>query len=87
MNAEVKHVAGKHIVIADALFRCPLDHFPADKNIDEAVSAYVDAVETPWPISSTRLDILRAATVHDAELQQVIHYICNGRPHVEPTHL
>ena len=51
------------------------------------MSAYVDAVESSWPVSSTRLYVLRAATVHDAELQQVIHYICNGWPRVVPTHL
>ena len=86
-NAEVKHVPGKHIVIANALSRSPLDHSPADKDIDEAVSTRVVAVEASRPISSTRLDFLRAATIHDAELQQVIKYVCSGRPHMIPSHL
>ena len=86
-NAEVKHVPGKHIFIADALSRSPLDHSPSDKGIGEAVSAYTDAVEASWPISSTRLDVRRAATVHDAELQQVINYVCNGCSYVVPSHL
>ena len=86
-NAEVKHVPGKHIVIANALSRSPLDHSPADKDIDEAVSTHVVAVEASRPISSTRLDFLRAATIHDAELQQVIKYVCSGWPHMIPSHL
>ena len=51
------------------------------------MSAYTDAVEASWPISSTRLDVRRAATVHDAELQQVINYVCNGCSYVVPSHL
>ena len=86
-NAEVKDVPGKHIAIADALSRSPLDHSPSDKGIGEAVSAYTDAVEASWSISSARLDVLKAATVHEAELQQVINYVCNSWPHVVPSHL
>ena len=86
-NADVRHVLGKSLVIADALSRSPLDHSPADKDIEETVSEYVDAVEASWPISSTCLDVLRAAIVHDAELQQVMNYVCNGWPNAVPAHL
>ena len=36
LNAEVKHVPGKHIVIADALSGSPVGHSPADKDIDHS---------------------------------------------------
>ncbi|KAK7102680.1 hypothetical protein V1264_020867 [Littorina saxatilis] len=79
-NAKVQHVPGKNLVIADALSRSPLTVTKEDKDLSEVVSAYVDFVEESWPIAESRLDVLRAATVHDAELQQVIQYVCNGWP-------
>jgi hypothetical protein len=32
------------------------------------------------PVTETRMEKLRAATVHDPDLQQVISYILNGWP-------
>lgn len=86
-NADVKHVPGKNLVIADALSRKPLQHTVADQELKEVVQEYVDAVHDSWPITSNRLDRLRAATIQDRDLQQVIHYVYNGWPAAVPTHL
>ncbi|GAB1610332.1 uncharacterized protein K02A2.6-like, partial [Argonauta hians] len=87
-NFNVVHIPGKELVIADALSRSPAPRAPAEASeTEEAVSAFVDGVESSWPIATTRLDQLRAATVHDPKLQKVIGYVLNGWPSDVPTEL
>ncbi|KAL8586722.1 hypothetical protein ACOMHN_038708 [Nucella lapillus] len=86
-NADVIHVPGKQIVIADALSRNPVPHAAEDEEKAETVTAYVNNVESCWPVTQQRMDRLRAATVHDPELQQVIEYVLNGWPRTPPVNL
>lgn len=79
-NFEVRHVPGKELVIADALSRKPVPHSSEDEALCDEVTSYVDSVMTSKPVTPKRLEALRAATVHDPELQQVINYTLNGWP-------
>ncbi|KAK7107196.1 hypothetical protein V1264_015153 [Littorina saxatilis] len=79
-NFAVRHVPGKELVIADALSRKPVPHSSEDEELSDEVTAYVDSVMTSKPVTSRRMDALRAATVHDPELQKVISYTLNGWP-------
>ena len=79
-NADVCHVPGKEIVIADALFRSSVPHTAEDEEVAEVVTAYVDVVMDNQQITPRRIEALQSATVHDPELQQVISYILNGWP-------
>jgi hypothetical protein len=79
-NFEVRHVPGKELVIADALSRSPVPHSPEDEELSDEVTAYVDSVMTSKPVTTRRMEALRAATVHDPELQKVINYTLNGWP-------
>ena len=79
-NIEIRHVPGKENIVADALSRSPVPHSDSERELCEEVTAYVDVVTSSWPVTSRRLQELRAATVHDADLQQVINYILNGWP-------
>ena len=81
-NFNVVHIPGKELVIADALSRSPVPLEPGSSETEEVVSAHVDAVESNWPLAPTRLDQLRAATVHDPKLQKVMGYVLNGWPTV-----
>ena len=83
-NAEVKHAPGKHIVM---LMRFPEVHLTTLQLIRTLTRPCRRTSMLLRHRGSASLDILRAATVHDAELQQVINYVCSGWPHVVPTHL
>lgn len=74
-------------MIADALSRNPVPHASDDKDVLEAVAAFVDGVESHWPLTLQRLQLLHSATVHDPELQQVIEYVLNGWPSRSPANL
>lgn len=88
-NSKVTHKPGKQLVIADALSRSPVAHTMKEVERESEVQEYVDAVQACWPVSSTRLDVIRQAAVHDADIQQVMDYVLNGwpNPHAVPSHL
>lgn len=79
-NMDVVHVPGKQIVIADALSRSPVPHTEDDEKKVEAVTAHAKAVKSSVSITPQKLELFRAATVHDPELQQVMDYMLNGWP-------
>ena len=85
-NTEPVHVPGKEIVIADALSRNPVPYTIND-GLSEAVTGYVDGIESNWSVSTNRLELLRSSTVYDSELQQVIGYVVNGWPYMCPDNL
>jgi hypothetical protein len=57
-NADVVHVPGKQLVIADALSRSPLPHSEVDDADAEEVEAHVDLIQTTRPITDRRLQAL-----------------------------
>ena len=84
-NASVHHVPGKELVIADALSRHPRPD--TESELSEEVTAHVDTVMSSQQISTRRMDSLKAATVHDKELQRVADYILNGWPQTVPENM
>ena len=86
-NFTVRHVPGKELVIADALSRNPAPRRADEAELSEQVTSHVDAVVSNLPITTARMDALRAATVHDPDLQQVIGYILSGWPNQVAGHL
>ena len=79
-NAHVMHLPGKSIVIADTLSRHLLPHTVEDMELELDVTSYMEGVESHFHLTSRKLDHLRAETVHDTQLQQVISYVLNGWP-------
>lgn len=49
-------------------------------DLTSEIEAYEDAVRTAWPISPTKLDVVKKQTQQDAELQIVKHYVTTGWP-------
>lgn len=44
------------------------------------IQAYEEAAHKAWPISPTKLDLIKQQTLLDAELQMVQHYVMTGWP-------
>ena len=86
-NAQVKHVPGKQLVIADALSRSPIPHDDEATKQTEETEMYVDAVQSHWQVSMGRQAKLKTATSEDATLQQLTHFILHGWPKQMPQHL
>ena len=79
-NPDVIHVPGKSLVIADALSRHPLPHTNSDEAATEDITEHVEAIQALWPVSASRLDVIKAATIADEELMQVHQFIKFGWP-------
>ena len=81
-NATVSHKPDKKLVIANALLRNPIPHSQSDLEAEAEVKAYVDAVQTTWPVTNSRLNIIKQSAVHDPEMQQneILDYVLNGWP-------
>jgi len=79
-NAKVRHVPGKHLLVADALSRSPLPHTEEDIKQAEAVSHYVATVTACLPASDPQLERIKSMTARDPLLQQTATYIVEGWP-------
>ena len=86
-NAEVHHVPGKQLVIADALSRGPVPYKAAENQEADEIEFHVSTVQSHWPVSMTRQAQLKTATVQDTTLQQISQYILHGWPRRVPAHL
>lgn len=86
-NAEVRHVPGKQLVIADCLSRSPLAYTESDVDRADDVDDYIDFVQSSWRIRDHRLQSLKAATEADDDLQAVIKYCHEGWPNQIPSSL
>ena len=86
-NADVVHVPGKQIVISDALSRHPRKHTEEDELETAKIKKHVEVVDELREITSYRMAALRAATVHDQVIQQVMSYVLNGWPRSIPPNL
>lgn len=82
-NANVKHVPGKELIVADALSRSPIRKAHQDEltyELNEDISAHVAAVEESWNVSVNKLDTIRRATANDPILNEVLRYTSQGWP-------
>ncbi|KAJ8009583.1 hypothetical protein DPEC_G00090380 [Dallia pectoralis] len=80
-NGKVVYVPGKQLTVADTLPRNPLPKLEVDTvDLTEDVEALEDATQAAWPMSQTKLEVVREMTQGDAELQSVIHHVKNGWP-------
>ncbi|KAL7852791.1 hypothetical protein SRHO_G00185760 [Serrasalmus rhombeus] len=78
-NVKAVHVPGKQLIIADTLSRNPLKVSEAP-DTEEDVKAYVQAVMATRPVSDSRLEKIRVATLQHEDLQRVTHYIHHSWP-------
>ena len=73
-----EYVAGKEMVVADTLSRCPN---PSEKSdTEDEVEAYADAIKMPIPATDRQLKIIERATAEDAQLSDAIRLTRNGWP-------
>ncbi|XP_060774394.1 uncharacterized protein K02A2.6-like [Neoarius graeffei] len=80
-NPVAVYVPGKEIIVADVLSRHPQPVLTADVcELIQEVEAYEEAVSNAWPISPTKMDIVRAETGKDVDMEKVRHYIRAGWP-------
>ena len=84
-NANVSHKPGRELVIADALSRNPVQHRLTEKEVlqEEEVERHVSTVQASWPVSDSRIEQIRQATIQDSVLTEVINYVINGWPNVK----
>ena len=78
--AQVTHVPGKSLVIADALSRNPLPHNKEDEKQADSVTEYIGSVQATWPTTENKLNDIKVATARDMTLQVLPEYITNGWP-------
>lgn len=80
-NPTAEYVPGKELVIADTLSRHPRAAERQEvAELTSEIQAYEEAVQKAWPISPTKLDLIKQQTLQDAELQMVQHYVMTGWP-------
>ena len=69
------------MVIADTLSRHPQPATAQDvAELTSELEAYEEAVTEAWPISSSKLDMVKQQTLQDEELQLLKHYVSGGWP-------
>ncbi len=81
-NPTAEYAPGKEFVIADTLSRHPraaVTHEITELS-SEIKKSYEEAARKAWPISPSKLDLVRQQTPQDAELQMVQHYMMTGWP-------
>lgn len=80
-NPTAEYVPGKELVIADTLSRHPqADETQEVALLANEIQAYKNAIHTAWPISPTKLNLIKEQTLEDAELRMVQHYVMTGWP-------
>lgn len=80
-NPTAEYVPGKELVIADTLSRHPqAAEMQEVAELASEIQAYEDTIHTAWPISPTKLNLIKEQTLQDAEMQMVQHYVMTGWP-------
>lgn len=86
-NLEAEFAPGKTLVVADMLSRSPQRGTEHNRDSHTDVECYVAAVISSVPASPRKMDMIRAETAADEQLQEVIRYIQKGWPeHIAHTH-
>ena len=78
-DLDVKYVKGKYLHVADVLSRAHMDDATEDIDSTE-VPLLMHTLVSNLPISETRLADIRAATIQDAQLQQLMQLTDKGWP-------
>lgn len=78
-NPTAEYVPGKQLVIPATLSRHPQPEMTQDiAELTSELEAYEEAVQEAWPISPSKLDVVRQNTLQVDELQLVKHYMLGG---------
>lgn len=80
-NPTAVYVPGKELVIADTLSRHPqaaVTHEIAE--LLEEIEAHEHETQTMWPISPTKLDLVKQTTLQDTTLRMVQNFVLTGWP-------
>lgn len=75
---EMVYTPGKHLVLADALSRAPIEG--CSGVTDEDIESHINMVFSTLPLSEMKSRQIAEATSHDAELQHVIRNVDEGWP-------
>jgi hypothetical protein len=80
-NPKAEFVPGKQLVIADTLSRHPQPELTQDfAELTSDLEAYGEDFREAWPISPSKLDMVKQHTLQDDELQFVQRYVLGGWP-------
>lgn len=80
-NPTAEYVPGKELVIVDTLSRHPQAAETQEvAELASEIQGYEEAIQSAWPISPTKLDLIKQQTLLDVELQMVQHYMRTGWP-------
>ncbi|KAK9523110.1 hypothetical protein VZT92_019532 [Zoarces viviparus] len=80
-NPTAMYVPGKQLIIADTLSKHPQATVTQEiSELTNEIEAYEKAIHESWPISPTKLDMVKQQTLQDAELQMVQNYVMSGWP-------
>lgn len=82
-NPSVVYVPGRDQTVSDALSRKPQATTVDEIQFSEEVQAHVDSVMQGWPVSTSRLQVIKQATEDDDELRAVTGYVMDGWPRKE----
>ncbi len=84
-NPTAEYVPGKQLVIADTLSRHPLPEMMQDiTELSSELEAHEEAIREAWPMSPSKLDLVKQLTLQDEELQLVKQYVLGGWPQYSP---
>lgn len=80
-NPTAEYVPGKQLLVADTLSRHPQPEMTQDiAELTSELEMYEEAVRESWPISPSKLDMVKQHTLQDEELQLVKRYVLGGWP-------
>lgn len=75
-----EYAPGRTLTVADTLSRSPLPHLDKESDTHSEVECFVAAVVESIPATPRKLEVIRAATKADGDLQMVLQYIKSGWP-------
>ena len=76
----ISHVPGKELTIADTLSRAPASSSPADMELEQEATAYVNSVVENFPATEQRLQEIRECQQADTTCQKIVKYCKSGWP-------
>ncbi len=77
---KLEYTPGKYLYTADTLSRAVDPTVKASSQMEDDIEAYVNMVTTTVPVAPTRIEQIRAETLKDPDLQELIKVIAEGWP-------